>query len=167
MKELHPVSQPLRGCIALLSLLSSSLLYRYCLGNFSFCTHLSADQQLSSGGVSHSLSHPAPEQNAAFTGFSERQLVLRNQKSCNYSIPHSQLIGMPGTGGVCWSVKEGLQDVTAGPWGLVLATLLVRPLSTYFKFPNLNCTAHKRSVKQHNLLYIWGKWFHSLVWLLD
>lgn len=28
-----------------------------------------------------------------------RQLVLRNNKSYNYSIPHSQLTGMPGPGG--------------------------------------------------------------------
>lgn len=38
---------------------------------------------------------------------------------------------------------------------------IVSPLSTYFKFPNLNCTAYKTSIKQHNLLYIWGKSFHS------
>lgn len=73
------------------------------------------------------------------------QWFLRNQKSSNYSVPHSQLTGMPGTGGVCWAVKDGLQDVTEGPWGLILTALLVRPLSTYFKFPNLNCAARKEA----------------------
>lgn len=42
-RQLYPVSQPPRGCIVL-SVLTSSLWDRYCLGNFSFCTDLSADQ---------------------------------------------------------------------------------------------------------------------------
>lgn len=143
-------SQPLRGCTALHSVFTSSLLDRYCLGNFSFCTI----SQLTSSSLLVVCSTPSPTlllSKMLFLLASVRQLVLRNQKSYNYSIPHSNAWN---TGG---SVGQWRRGYRMWPWGLVLTTLLVRPLSTYFKFSNLNCTAHKKSTKQHNLLYIWGK----------
>lgn len=62
---------------------------------------------------------------------------MRKQESCNYSIPRSQLTGMPGTGsgGVYWVVKEAarLQDAAAELRGSVLTTLLVRHLEHIFQ----------------------------------
>lgn len=95
-------SQPPCGCTALLSVLTSSLWDRYCLGNFSFCTeflflHWS---QLTSSSLLVVCPTPSPTlllSKMLLLLASVKQLVLRNQKSYNYSIPHSQLTAMPGT----------------------------------------------------------------------
>lgn len=101
--------------------------------------------------------------------FSEWQLVTRKQESSNYSIRHSQLTGMPSTRGLSRSEGEGTARgcgsrtpcfssdyaTCQAPWAHISSFLTLTP------------PAVKWESSSTNLLYIWGKWFHSLIRLQD